>query len=241
MNANDTMGPESPTIIHLDDEQLLALLDERPGWDHAALRRHAGTCKRCREVYSRLEADAAVVAAWFAAAEPAPRAAPARDTAARSVRRLARVRGAWLKAAAVLVLLAAPAAAIPAVRGWIAARLPAGPAGGQAVAPAGGPAGGSAVRFAPAVSELVVRVEEGLAHGRLVIVAGAGAEARIELPSPDASATVSEVGVALRAGSEPGIFRLVVPPTVARVRVLGSGAPTTIDTRSLPAVVDFGG
>lgn len=242
MNANDTTGPESPMTMHLDDEQLLALLDAGPGRGHAALRRHAGACTRCSADYARLEADAAVVSAWFAATEPAP-GHPSRATAAaagRATEGLARGHGAWLKAAAALLLLAAPAAAIPGVRGWIGERLTAGAAGGGPQASA--PAAGSTIRFIPAVAELVVRVDAGIVRGRLTIAAAPGEEARIELASPGASATVSEVGVTLRAAGGEGSFHLVVPPAVARVRVVGSRPPTTIDTRGdLPAVIDLGG
>jgi hypothetical protein len=181
-------------------------------------------------------------------ASTAPRpdsTAPRRDAPA--PRRARQSVAPWLRAAAVLVLLASPVAAIPALRQWLVGtvtELRDTPDMVPAAVPQERSAaqGASAIRFVPVAGTFAVDLDAAQATGVLVIRHGAGNEAVLQQTGagevePVISAT------SLRVRNESGStasFNLQLPVTVNRVVVRVAGAHVrTVDAAALAAGVSI--
>jgi hypothetical protein len=174
-------------------------------------------------------------------APPGPVApgAPPRRTA-RPPRRTA--VPAWLlRAAAIIVVVAAPVAAIPTLRDAVIAAIPGtggdAPAGSAAfraapaapAAPAAAHAG--VIRFEPAAGEFVVRIEAAQAVGTLRIVRADGPEAVLRLSDGSVGAVVAAAAVHIHnTPGDVGGYTLDVPATVTRVLVFVAGTRTAVVT-----------
>lgn len=247
--------------MHLSDEDLIRHLDdeddqdERAGWS-----RHMEACDDCARRFVALEDDSRTVTRWLeraafevphgtvseavdrAAVTDAPGAAP--DRVRDPGRPAAPGRSAWrrtpaspwLRAAVIVLLMAAPAVAIPSVREWVVARVALlGPATPPAPAAAPAATGAAVIRFAAAPGEFVVRVEPQAAGSSLALARVAGEEAvlasrRAEgadpsmspaAPPEDVSAApvVSAELLRLRSASAPMRYRLGLPASTTDVIV----------------------
>lgn len=125
----------------------------------------------------------------------------------------------WLKAAAILVLLAAPLAAIPAVRAWVSGQLAAPQNEAAEAAPAlDAP---TIVRFAPDAGLFTVRFAAG-ATGSLTVDPLEGDDAIFRAPA-GADAVVAPSSLDVRTGADAPLA-LGLPAGVESVRVrVGAG------------------
>jgi hypothetical protein len=217
---------------HLDDGELVRYIDTE-GTDEEARRwdDHLATCPHCRRETETLRAQSGAVGRWLAMADFGARVTPGASSVA-TVTPIARGRrggartaagtgGPWLKAAAITLLLAAPLAAIPPVRGWIAEQVGLMRADSPAptaplTAPAG--AGATAIRFVPDPGTFTLVMDAAQVEGSLRVGRAPGAEAVLEV----------------RGGG-------VLPePTVSArsVRIANTEATTVSYSLSLPAGVD---
>lgn len=240
---------------HLSDGQLVRALDgegsaaEARAWDD-----HLARCGRCADAMARLRSESRTVTDWLdrAAFEamavagqdigpggrrspPGTAAVPGRD------RRVA--ASPWLRAAAILVLLAAPVAAIPAARSWVVATVlgPAGPAGPTAPSTAVAPATARpTVRFVPTPGSFVVRCNAGAA-GTLALARTDGAEAELTGVDNRADAMVSASLLQLHDGA--GRYQLRLPAAVTEVEVVIGDRTVRVDATGLDrgTVVDLAG
>jgi hypothetical protein len=247
-------GSSAGAAAHLDDAALVRLLDgedtagERSAWDA-----HIAACDRCADAAGRLRADAATVRGWLERAafeDMLPDAAARHTPPMRRVSRAWHATGPWLRAAMITVLVAAPAAAIPAVRHAVAGAIadlrttdlrttsePAGPA--AASVPDAAPA---TIRFQPAAGEFVVRLDAAQAMGTLRIVPTAGHEAVLHMDDGGAVGPIIAAGaVHLRNDpSSTGSYVLYVTPAVSSVKVLIAGrTAVVVPATSLTAAVEL--
>lgn len=121
----------------------------------------------------------------------------------------------WLKAAAILVLVAGPLAAFPGVRAWVTEQVtggsqPAGPTA-EAVDPP------TVIRFTPDPGDFVVTFEEGTA-GTLRVDRAAGAEAELRAVGGDPEAVVGASSLRIR-NRDAGRYELRLPGAVTGVWV----------------------
>jgi anti-sigma factor RsiW len=222
---------------HLDDGELVRYMDTE-GTDEEARRwhDHLAACPRCRREAETLRAQSDAVARWLAMADFDSRATPVAGSVApmaRAGRAMAwaasATRGPWLKAAAITLLLAAPLAAIPPVRGWIAEQVALLRADGPAPvatlhAPAG--PGASAIRFVPDPGTFTLVMDAAQLEGSLHVGRAPGAEAVLEvrgdgvLPEPTVSARSVRI-----ANTETTVvsYSLSLPAGVEWVRVAIGG------------------
>jgi hypothetical protein len=246
---------------HLTDEELLRLIDAEgdAAW-RADRDGHIAACSRCARELELLGADALVVREWvdraaFEASLPARTGhAPARTAhAADPAQGRGRARrfvspdraSSWrlspgLRAAAVLALLAAPVAALPGVRAWLADAV----TGSDPVtdvrttsAPAASPTA-AVIRFVPEAGAFVVDLAAAQAAGVLQVGRAAGAEAVLESTAePAAGPIVSASSLRiLNASGDEGSYMLQVPAGVTRVTVRVAGSViTVIDAATLNA------
>jgi hypothetical protein len=248
---------------HLADDELLRFIDGEDDPLQPAWAEHVSSCARCSREVQLLRGNAGVVREWLDRAafehslpprQPVRAAdrtsrrdstAPQRDSTA--PRRGRQSVAPWLRAAAVLVLLASPVAAIPALRQWLVGTvselrdtpdmLPAAMPQEQSAAP-----GPTAIRFVPVVGTFAVDLDAVQASGVLVIRHGAGHEAVLQQTGtgevePVISAT------SLRVRNESGStasFHLQLPVTVNRVVIRVAGAHIrTVDAAALAAGVSI--
>jgi hypothetical protein len=159
---------------------------------------------------------------------------------------------AWLRAAAVVLLLTAAVVVATPARAWIIAwvgrqwdrlshgeqvsppRRPAAPV----PAPAAPRQASAQVRFVPAGSELRVEVAHPQAAGALTLVPASGASAAAEVVGgPSVELLVVPSGLRIR--NAPGLsaeYRVEVPSAVRRVRVrVGDGREMVVDRSDIPA------
>ncbi|HET7464820.1 MAG TPA: hypothetical protein VFJ82_26490 [Longimicrobium sp.] len=208
------MEPGSLTLPHLDDGDLLCLLDgEADAASRVDADAHLRACPACRERMERYRTRRDRLAQLLARADfavPAsapPSSASPRDTddakviplrprAARAPARV--VNRPWLRAAAVVLLLIAAAAVATPARAWIAAWIgrqvdrvthesqPAPPRSrvAQTPAPPAAPQPSAQVRFVPAGGELRVDVAHTQASGALTLVRVDGPAASAEVLGP---------------------------------------------------------
>jgi hypothetical protein len=262
---------------HLADDELLRFIDGEDDPLQPAWAEHVSSCARCSREVQLLRGNAGVVREWLdraafehslpprlpvRAADGTSRrdstaarrdstaarrdsTAPQRDSTA--PRRGRQSVAPWLRAAAVLVLLASPVAAIPALRQWLVGTvselrdtpdmLPAAIPQEQSAAP-----GPTAIRFVPVVGTFAVDLDAAQASGVLVIRHGAGHEAVLQQTGtgevePVISAT------SLRVRNESGStasFHLQLPVAVNRVVIRVAGAHvTTVNAAALAAGVSI--
>jgi hypothetical protein len=247
---------------HLDDAALIRLLDDVDDAghaDHDRSRLHLEACDRCARAARELARQDARVRAAIADvrwAEPPPLPVVGRPLgrrAGRPARRRSWQQAPWLKAAAVLLLVAAPAVALEPVRERIAALATAatgalaargdgagtatfgarsGAEGAAAIAPeAGAPQAGTALRFA-APALLVVEISSWQRAGELRLEPATGADAVLEVVG-DAAGTVPVLwrgGVRIpNAPAAAADYRLRIPASVERVRVRLPGGSAAMD------------
>jgi hypothetical protein len=238
---------------HLDDGELVRYLDaegtaeETRRWDE-----HLGACPRCWGEAETLRNNSRALSRWLAAADFDTTAAPAAAQAAavapavrpgrRGVWHPAR-RGnvPWLKAAVITLLLAAPLAALPPVREWIADQVAALRADDPAVilpaqAPVSGDVQAGVIRFVPAPGSFRVVVDEPQAEGFLRVGRTAGPEAVLEIrgagtrPEPVVSARGIRIANSREATTS---YTLSLPPEVDAVSVDIGGQRVHLDGRNL--------
>ncbi|MEN8376457.1 MAG: hypothetical protein ABFS34_13505 [Gemmatimonadota bacterium] len=242
MNATETPRLDADENGHLSDAQLLALLDEEPEvreeWSA-----HAQGCGRCASDLARLQAQAAVVDGWFVAVEPQLRERVNGRRLSLAGRTVASSRAAggysgapraaaWLKAAAVVVLIAAPAAALPGVRDWLDRRVRGRP---EVTAPSLS-ATGTAVRFTPVAGELIVSVE-GAAGGRLVLERASNEDVVLRYDDDAVRVTLSELEVRVSGGGWEGDLRVGVPAAISSIAVRHASGLTVVQMASLADTV----
>jgi hypothetical protein len=240
MNMHTT-GPAA----HLGDDELLRLMDRDgdAGW-LSAMHGHVQRCDRCARELDALSGDALFVRGWLEAAAfeadlpPAGLHAAARRDTGRGSHSPARTvsfwpESAWLRAAAVLLVMAAPVAALPELREWIATAVtgsaePAAEGFRTMDAPAAAHEA-PVIRFAPVGAAFSVAVDVPQAAGVLhVRQVAEGDEAVFEaIPaagSPLPVPVVAESSLRLRnsAGTSAS-YSLLVPAGISRVDVSVGG------------------
>jgi hypothetical protein len=221
-------------------------LDRAAFEDSLPPRSHVGAADSARRDGTAARRDGTAARRDSTAARRDSTAAPRRDSTA-APRRAGQSVAPWLRAAAVLVLLASPVAAIPALRQWLVGTvtelrdtpdmLPAAMPQERSAAP-----GASAIRFVPVAGTFAVDLDAAQATGVLVIRHGTGNEAVLQQTGtgevePVISAT------SLRVRNESGStasFQLQLPVTVNRVVVRVAGAHLrTVDAAALAAGVSI--
>lgn len=216
----------TPAAAHLSDADLVRHLDLEGDADELDRREtHLRACEDCAGRVRRMGVQSDVVRSWLGRADhehrPASRPAPRRRSGA----------GPWLRAAVIVLLVAAPLAAVPPVRDWVAERV--GLGGTQEAAPAAATAAettaGAAIRFTPAPGTFTVRLDGPVPGTTLALGRAPGLEAVLDgAPAPrsegeDAPVVSEDV---LRLPATPGRrWELRVPAAVDAVHVItGDGA-----------------
>lgn len=225
---------------HMDDAQLIRYLDQEGGseerrrWDE-----HLGSCPRCRGEVETLREESATIAAWLRRADfeafpdgtaPTRRVPPVATRQATARRLRGAPGGPWLKAAAVVLLVAGPLVAITPTRAWIADQLGLNGAGQQAPSARTATAaadGGTVVRFVPAPGSFGVAFSAAQERGSLVlgrVAAGADAvfEAAGDPPFPEATVYARSIRIRNDAASTAS-YTILLPPEVTAVRVTVAG------------------
>jgi anti-sigma factor RsiW len=238
---------------HLEDAQLVRYIDhEASGDERQRWEDHMASCPRCRTDVESLRQQSATITEWLAradfdrgiargqavsAAEPEAAAARPRpgsgrrDDSDRSLAGRARLPLAdaapWLKAAAIVLLVAAPLVAIPPARDWVADRL--GLAGGDPVVlphttgVLGEMDADALVRFAPAPGSFHISVTAAQARGSITLGrVGPGEEAVFERSGDAPRPEVVVSARAIRIENDPSAtasYTLLLPPEVTAVGV----------------------
>lgn len=194
---------------HLSDGDLLRYIDgDAAGDDRQRWHGHIEECTRCAEAVRSLERDSRLLNDWldrasFEAGSPRPRSGPLAT---------------WAQAAAILVLMAAPVAAIPAVRSWVVERVVRGERSAVAELPTATAADESAVlRFAPAAGEFEVRFGPEV-QGSISIHRSMGPEAMLTSSGGEPEAVVSPSRLQIR-NPQPGQYQLHLPDGTTAVRI----------------------
>jgi hypothetical protein len=245
---------------HLGDDELLRLIDgdedpRRPLWEA-----HIATCAHCAGEVDSLRTDALAVHAWLrraafeegvaedgvpgllagAADEDAHDAGRAvialdRTPPVRAARR-SRTMTPWLRAAAIIALLATPAAAIPALRQWVADAVSgAGEETGTTLVAPRAAAETDLIRFVPAHGAFVVEVEQLQRAGELRLERAAGAEAVLQADDEHgALPVVSAAVLRIRNRAEDATgYTLQLPASVSSVTVRMAGRSTVVERGQL--------
>ncbi|HSJ06073.1 MAG TPA: hypothetical protein VK936_05180 [Longimicrobiales bacterium] len=253
------MSTVTHTNDHLADAEIMQLVDgegspaERTRWSA-----HAGHCRLCAGQAEALRGDGAVVREWLeraafeedvevadahaaAAGRPAAGDTSRRrsaDTAGRSRPSAGQGLAPWMRAAAVVLLVAAPVAAIPSLRDFVVHTL--GDRGVDrpamdAAAPAAAHAA-TTVRFVPDAGAFTVRVDAVQQGGTLSVRYGRSGDAVLHTPGdPGAGPVVSARALRLRNDATAhGSYVLELPATITRVNVqVGAGTPRSLDAAML--------
>jgi len=244
---------------HLIDVDLIRYIDaegdadERRNWDL-----HVAGCRTCRDAASSLRRDSETVARWLAAADfenaapplkPAPelrRPQPVPATGG-SQGRSGRRRiwrgpvggGQWLKAAAITLLLAAPLAAVPAVRGWVAAGVALIRTDGPVLTPTVDPIhrdASAVIRFVPAAGTFSVTLDGVPGGGTLHVDRSLGPEALLEVTGESPASSPVVAARSLRIANATGgtaSYRLSLPAQVDGVLLDVGGQQQRLDAASL--------
>lgn len=244
------MNTDIGSPAHLDDAEIIRLLDGDDPTGSARSASHVRSCSHCADQLAALRADAATVRAWLdrAAFEEAVLHAPRVVSEPRAPRPLRpRRTGAaspWLRAAAVLLLLAAPVAAVPALRQLLV----------DAVADLRGndrsvsepvtatTAAGTTVRFVPDVSRFELRFDEPQPTGTLRVRYGTTDEAVLRIVGDVGEGpVVSAQAVQVRnSPGSAGSYVLEVPHAVTSLRIqIGDRAPYVVDAAELRTGVEL--
>lgn len=225
------------TDRHLTDTEMLRCLDhDATAQESERWQRHLASCAMCAEGVDALRDQSRAVSDWLETAafeadlpdDAAPptsatqsgtgdRTGPLRAREPRAVPRFRPAASPWLRAAAILVLLAAPLAAFPSVRSWVTERVT-GPAPSSedvtAVASTEEP---TVLRFVPDPGGFVVRFPAG-SEGVLTLERSGEGEAVLRSDGGEPEATVSAALLRIR-NPEPARYVLRLPATTTGVRV----------------------
>jgi hypothetical protein len=231
---------------HLDDGELVRYLDAE---GHEPRKPGAGTSNAVAVWLDAAEFEAGPGASAAPAAladlEPAAtRPAPAERQPRRHTFGVA-AGGPWLKAAMITLLLAAPLAAIPSVRAWIADRvalvLADAPAATGAVdSPARAAVHASVIRFVPAPGAFLVTIDAPQAEGWLHLTRASGSEAVLEVrgssprPEPVVSASTLRIG---NSAEMTASYALALPADVDQVYVDVAGSRLQLDAGDLASSI----
>jgi hypothetical protein len=250
------MRGDPVTHGHLEDDQIVRLLDreasprEREVWED-----HVAACEPCRTEVETLRSQSAAVTRWLDRADferssdhrPLPsarREPPVRSPAGWRRARPTLGGATWLKAAAVVLLVAAPLVAIPGAREWIADRLAGDPGPSPFTLEAGEEWDGTAtvVYFTPAPGTFTVAVAAGQEVGALTVGrSGPGQQAVLEVSdrSPEADPTRPETTVSareVRIENDPSAtasYTLLVPPEITAVIVVVGDRRTVVASNEI--------
>lgn len=259
--SNPAAGP-----VHLDDSDLLALVDdELTPMERDVRLVHVARCDACAQRlqalrrrasgFSRLLADVQLPDDFVYPRLPEPsRVTPI--TAAPSLRRTGWTHSAWARAAVIALVVIVPFATVAPLRAWALDRLGAAwgevrdafggadepsaptppPAAPAAVPAAEAPVSGSTVFFTPAPGRFVLDVGAAQASGTLTLGRAEGSEGSAEVVGgATETPLVSESGIRLlNTAASTASYRVLLPATVARVRVrVGGGPPIDLTAADL--------
>ena len=217
-------------MTHLSDGDVVRHLDgEGEAAERARRDEHVRSCAECAARVRRVGQQSETITTWLARTDPglpAGSAAQVRAAGAAGTTRFGRPRPdavrPWLRAAAIILLIAAPLAALQPVREWVAERI-----GGadDATAPAtrtAETADPSVIRFTPAPGTFTVRVADTAAGAILAIGRTSGEEAVLRGVGGGDAPVVSEDALRLAGGAAATgrRFDLLVPVAVEEVRVI---------------------
>lgn len=212
------------TMPHLTDADVVRHLDlEGDAAERARRDEHVRSCDACAGRVGVLGRQSRAVATWLQRADPPLRPGSAQEVrAAHAGRERRETVGPWLRAAAIILLIAAPLAALQPVREWVVERIG---LAGEATAPATTAAEASdpsVIRFTPAPGAFTVRVAEAAAGAVLTIGRAAGDEAVLRGASGRDVPVVSEDVLRLAGGPYAAgrHYDLRVPAAVVEVRVI---------------------
>lgn len=246
------MRRDPVTNGHIEDHQIVRLLDreasprERQVWED-----HLTGCEPCRTEVETLRSQSAAVTHWLARADfersagdrplpPARSEAPDQRPAGWRRVRPTRDAAAWLKAAAIVLLVAAPLVAIPGAREWIVDQLAGDPGSPPTTLEAGEEwdATATVVRFTPAPGTFTVAVAAGQEVGALTVArSGPGQEAILQVsdrsPAPGPARPETAVSARdVRIENDPSAtasYTLLVPPEITAVIVVVGDRRTMVD------------
>ena len=252
---------------HLTDAELVRVLDAGP--TPPEWQRHVTSCPACAEELDGLRADQRLVrrylevadfeerdspvavdpAVWSGGAvetgdgpSPGSEADRPAGTAGPALTRAAArwsPGSQWLKAAAILVLVAAPLAAFPGVRSWVVERVTgSGPAEGPT--PSVSAEEPTVLRFTPEAGDFVVRFPAD-ATGAITLERSPDAEAELRIAGGDPETVVSASSLEIQGDAE-GRYRLRLPAavTAAWVVVGDRAVSVTDDQIDRRAVIELG-
>lgn len=230
------MNDNTTSLAHLGDAEIMRLLDGDDPAEAARSELHVLSCVRCADQVAALRKDAATVRAWLdrAAFEDEVRRGPLMPAPVQPAGRTRRAHAAapWLRAAAVLLLLAAPVAAVPALRQLLVDTIADLRGGDRADVEAvtATAAEGTTVRFVPDGGDFVVRFDEPQPAGTLRLGYSASEEAVLRV-SGDAGEgpVVSAQSVHVRnATGSAASYLLEVPAAITRLRIQVAGRMTAV-------------
>lgn len=237
------------TELHLSDADIIRYLDREGGAVEGARQdAHLRACDDCAGRLRAFEHRSALVSRWLEEADAPhePAAPPEWLTGARRPRRL-RAAGAaspWLRAAIIVLLLAAPLAALQPVRQWVAERVGlAEPSPDPTLTTAAAHEDPAALRFTPAPGRFTVRLDGAAPGATLRLERAAGAEAVLRgsagLALPP---VVSDDAVRLPAGDAAAgrSFTLALPATVDELVLVIADRSISIPAAELDAGVVLG-
>ncbi|HUG41691.1 MAG TPA: hypothetical protein VMM12_14475 [Longimicrobiales bacterium] len=220
---------------HLSDAELIRHLDGEGDATTIARREdHLRDCAACAARAHRFGQQSGTVRAWLVRADTGHRPASIPQRRRRSV-----AAAPWLRAAAIVLLLAAPLTALPPVRHWVAERV------GLADDPAEGPQAAAAdarglepgIRFTPAPGSFTVRVDAPAPGSTLTLGRSAGADAVLRGaleggPAP----VVSDDALRLPPSAAVGrVYDLRLPASVDAVLVVVDGRTTRVSGPGIDA------
>lgn len=237
---------------HLTDAELFRALEasepETGPTDLARqeIARHLETCPQCADALRSLESDSRLITRVLDTAdfedggrprerdtgqwrgvrrEPAPRS-PA--VAAPAPRRLRLMRSSWLKAAAILVLVAGPLAAFPGVRSWVVEQV----TGPEETTPTAAETTGepTVLRFTPDPGDFLVRFPAGAA-GAITVERSSSGEAELRTTGQPET-VVSASSLEIRGDGE-GRYRLRLPPAVTGAWIVVGDRTVAVNDRQI--------
>lgn len=238
---------------HLRDADFMRLLDgEETPLERSRNAAHLAACGRCAAEVQRLRGDADTVRGWLARAEfeatlpptfPGEADAGVNEHASsRAARRYTPAAARWLRAAAVLLVLAAPVAAFPALREALAGAFGGDrdaivPASADAVMHTAAPA---TIRFEPAGGTFSVRIDAAQATGTLRLRTATAEHAVLHIDgTTEGGPVVSASSLHIRNGAgDVADYTLEVPAHVAGVVVRIGERSVVFDASALRSGIE---
>lgn len=217
---------ESEIVRHLDGEGDQAEDDRR--------QRHLRTCEACAERLRTAERESAAVTAWLERTDTQYRPGTVPEA-----RRRVPAGQAWLKAAAVVLLVTAPLAALPPVRQWVAEQVGLGSDPVERQEPEPAQTLRLALRFTPAAGTFTVRLDKAVPGAQLTVERSEGAEAILEgvegVGREGSGPVITEDQLRLPSSplAAPVRYRLRLPQTVRAVQLVVDGRVTPIPGASI--------